>query len=109
MEDELQEESKAGKADHLKPWQFKPGQSGNPKGRTPGPSLKEWSKTYLMSLTDEEKLEFMTGIDKKTIWEMAEGKPDTKTDVTSDGKAIPQPLLYNVFTNNESKEDSSTK
>lgn len=81
MDEELQDEPKAGKADHLKPWQFKPGQSGNPKGRKPGPSLKEWSKTYLMSLTDEERMEFMTGIDKKVVWEMAEGKPDAHTTV----------------------------
>ncbi len=105
MEDELQEEAQTGKADHLKPWQFKPGKSGNPKGRPPGPSLKEWSKTYLMSLTDEEKLEFMTGIDKKVIWEMGEGKPETKTDVTTNGESI-QPILVKILRNGEDNLDS---
>lgn len=61
--------------DHLKPWQFKPGQSGNPAGKKPGTiSLKEYAKKYLRDLTDEEKLAFMKGLDKDKIWEMAEGK-----------------------------------
>ena len=32
---------------HLAPYQFKPGQSGNPSGRPKGPSMKEWAKNYL--------------------------------------------------------------
>lgn len=84
---QLQEQSKTG-AEHLKPWQFKPGQSGNPKGRPKGPSLKEWSRSYLEGMTDEERLEFLRGIDKKVIWEMGEGKPESKTDITSGGQAI---------------------
>lgn len=88
MDDEQLEQPKTG-AEHLRPWQFKPGQSGNPKGRPKGPSLKEWSRSYLESLTDEERMQFMTGIDKKTIWEMAEGKPESKTELTGkDGEAI---------------------
>ena len=45
---------------------FKPGVSGNPKGRPPGTkSLKTYAKEYLLSLSDEEKLEFMAGMDKR--------------------------------------------
>ncbi len=36
-----QSKNKQGRADHLKPHQWKPGQSGNPKGRVKGPSLEE--------------------------------------------------------------------
>lgn len=100
MEDEAQkEQSEAGKADHLRPWQFKPGQSGNPAGRPPGPSLKEWSRSYLQAMTDEERIKFMTGIDKKVIWEMAEGKPEAKTDITSKGDKIvlmPPEVIFRV-------------
>lgn len=68
-----------------KPWLFKPGVSGNPKGRPPGSkSLKTYAKEYLLSLSDEEKLEFMAGMEKKTVWEMAEGK--AKQDVDLQGE-----------------------
>jgi hypothetical protein len=86
---EEQSKNKRSRTDHLRPWQFKPGQSGNPGGRKPGTkSLKEYAKEYLKNLTDEEKLVFMRGMNKKDIWEMGEGKPDTTTDITSGGKPI---------------------
>lgn len=59
---------------HLAPYQFKKGQSGNPEGRKPGKSLKEYAKEMLASMTEEERQEYMEGIDKRIIWEMAEGK-----------------------------------
>jgi hypothetical protein len=103
MDDELLEQSESGRADHLKPWQFKPGQSGNPKGRPKGPSLKEWSRAYIESMTDEERLEFMKGIDKKVIWEMAEGKAAQTVD--SNVKVeMPQPLLDHVRNNDSDQE-----
>src|ERR1700716_636278 len=64
-----------GKAAHLAPWQFKKGQSGNPLGRTPGKSMKEFAKEYLASLTDEERLTYFEGMNKADIWKMAEGNP----------------------------------
>lgn len=39
-----------------------------------------------MSLSDEEKMEYMAAMDKKVIWEMAEGKP--KQDVEMSGEMI---------------------
>lgn len=68
----------------LQPHVFKKGQSGNPLGRPPGRTLKERARLYLAGLSDEEAVEFFEGMNKKDVWEMAEGKPDTKQ--TLDGK-----------------------
>ena len=87
------EQPKSSKADHLKEWQFKPGQSGTPSGKKKGTvSLKKFAQKYIQELTEEEKLDFMKGLDKKVIWEMAEGKAkqDTESQVTV---KLPEPLL----------------
>lgn len=70
--------------DHLKPWQFKPGQSGNPAGKPKGTlSLKEYARQYLKDMTDDEKKEFMRGIDKVDIWKLAEGNPKNDLDLNA--------------------------
>lgn len=72
-----------------RPWLYKKGQSGNPKGRPPGTfSLKEYVKKKLASMTESEREEFLEGIDKRVIWEMAENKPKQDTDVMSGGEKI---------------------
>lgn len=87
--EEQHEEQPNGAEHHLKAWQFKPGVSGNPGGRKPGvKSLKQYAKEYLLSLSDEDKLEYMKGMDKKIIWEMAENKAKQDTDITSGGEKL---------------------
>lgn len=76
-----------------RPWLYKKGQSGNPNGRPVGSiSMKTYIKNKLASMTEEEREEFLEGIDKKVLWEMAEGKAEAKTDITSGGEKL-QPIL----------------
>lgn len=70
--------------ENLRPWLWRKGQSGNPKGRPKGKTAKERAKEYLATMTDEEFEEFLAGIDKKTIWEMAEGKAKQDVDVSGE-------------------------
>ena len=78
----------------LRPYQFKKGQSGNALGRyLGGKSGKERARAMIASMTDDEFEDFMEGMNKKDVWEMAEGRPEAKTDITSGGETINQVLV----------------
>lgn len=83
---------------------YKKGQSGNPGGR-PKNTLKEYSKQKLAEMTEDEREAFLEGIDKKTIWEMAEGKAEAKTDLYI--KELPKPIVDVIPKDNSNKEDNS--
>ena len=82
---EDQAENKPSPADRIKPWQYKKGQSGNPGGRPVGSvSMKMYVKNKLLSMTPEEREEFLEGVDKKTVWEMAEDKAGQGVNVSGE-------------------------
>jgi hypothetical protein len=81
------------------------GQSGNPKGRPKGKTLKEYCKGYLASMTDEERQKFLIGLPKEVIWKMAEGNP--QNDVTSDGNEL-NPILVKFINGDNTKDNPDT-
>jgi len=89
----------------LRPYQFKKGQTGNALGRyLGGKSGKERTKAMIASMTDDEFEEFMEGMNKLDIWQMGEGRPDTKTDITTKGEKIEfTPAVAKVVDEFESK------
>lgn len=87
MKNTAEQKNKKRKLEWLAPWQFKPGQSGNPSGRTfKGESLKEYAKRMFGNMTSEEKEEFFRGLNKFGIWEMAEGKAKQDVGVGMDNE-----------------------
>lgn len=76
----VKQQEKQHRSPWLKDYEWKPGQSGNPNGRPPGPTLKEWARQFLMELPDEEKLDFLKCLPAEIVWKMAEGNPHNTSD-----------------------------
>lgn len=88
MEDEDAENQGKNKAlDAIKPFMWKKGQSGNIMGRPKGKTMKEYARQYLERMTDEERDEWLEGLNKDIVWQMAEGKAKQDTEIS-----IPQGL-----------------
>lgn len=96
--DELSAEKQPNPADRIKKYRWPKGTSGNPKGRPISPITRikemfkenpddfdEWLGDYL---NDRQN--------RKHVVEMLDGKPVAKTDITTNGKDLPQPLLMHV-------------
>lgn len=67
--------------EHLKPYQWKKGQSGNIMGRPKGKTMKEYVSQFLERMTDEERDTWLEGLPKEVIWKMSEGNPKQDTEL----------------------------
>ena len=85
--------------EQLKPFSFKPGQSGNPSGRPKG-TLKDFVRQQFIDMTPEEKAAFLKDIPKEIRWRMGEGNPAQEQQLTGNvtvvlenlyGEDTPQP------------------
>jgi hypothetical protein len=56
------EEAETQPPKQLAKYVWKKGQPGNPAGRPPGKTLKEFAREYLRSLPDDEKIEYLASV-----------------------------------------------
>lgn len=79
----------------LRKYVFKKGVSGNPGGRPVGSkSMKTFALEYLEAMPEEDRIDFLNGLDPKTIWEMAEGKAKQDIDAKVDSNLTVNVMKY---------------
>lgn len=78
-----------------------PGSPGRPKGKT----LKEFAREFLLSMSDDDKRDFLNSLSKDIVWRMAEGNPHQSSDIDIEIK--PQPIA-DVLQNQSIQEDNPT-
>ena len=77
--------------DGRKATQFKPGQSGNPKGRPPGSiSIKDEIRKHLQKNPEiiEQLIAYFIAKNPDLMWQMLEGRPKQNVDVEVDKDSI---------------------
>jgi hypothetical protein len=93
--------------EHLRPYMWKKGQSGNIMGRPKGKTMKEYAKEYLEKMNDDERDEWLEGLDKSIVWQMAEGKPRQDTGITLDPSTLAG-IKVEIIQPNAIKPESNT-
>ena len=87
----------------LKPYQWKKGQSGNPKGGKPGKSMKTFVREYLEGLPDKDRREFLEHINPELAWRMAEGNPPQDVNL---GQSPEMPFIIKIEKDDPTKKAS---
>ena len=67
---------------------FKKGISGNPKGRPPGKSLKEYDRERFAKMSDKEKERFLSELAPEIRYRMAEGNPHQDNKHNIEGEVV---------------------
>ena len=93
--------------EHIKQYQWKPGETGNPGGRPKG-GLKDYDRRKFVEMSDKEKEAFLKKVAPELRYRMAEGNP--QNDLTSGGeplKVIVPQAVAETFEIKENAGDSN--